>query len=281
MQSTPVAPTRPNSIKITWLICQFELVRLFMTRRGIVLVVAFAIIWLLLLKYPIYQAASILSNPNFMANFSELSQQLNLNYLLNWHSPELAIYWLIAAFSFPLTSVLFSSDQTASDNSLGTLRFVSLRASRNQILFGRFFGQLLIMIVLIMMTVVATWGMGALRDSSSMLAGGAELVLVTVNLVVLCLPFIALMALFNCIFNSSRLSIVATIIIIPIVSSIINLASTAWPLLESLLMILPGQQLTTTVQSDGLSSIDLTILPLIQTLCYLVLAQVILARRSL
>lgn len=281
MLSTPVAPVWPNSLKTIWLISQFELIRLFMTRRGLVLVVAFAIIWFLILKYPVYHAANIISDPDFFANFMVFSQRLNLQYLLSWHYPELAIYWLIAAFSFPLTSVLFASDQTASDNSRGTLRFVSLRASRNHILFGRFFGQIMIMIALILMTVAATWLMAISRDPSSMLAGGDELLFVATNLIVLCLPFIALMALFNCIFRSSRLSIVATIIIIPIVSTVINLATIAWPVVENLLMILPGQQLTTAVQTDGIASLATIILPLSQTLGYLLLAQLTLARRAL
>ena len=279
---TPAAlPQQPSGLKIIWLICQFELIRLFITKRGIVLVAAFAIIWFLILKYPVYQAANIMSNPNFLDNFMFFSQKLNLEYLLNWQSPELAVYWLIAAFSFPMISVLFSSDQTASDNTRGTLRFISLRANRNHILFGRFFGQLMIITALISMTILATWLMGLSRDPSALMTSGQELGLVFGNLIVLCLPFIGLMALFNAIFRSPRLSVVATIIVIPIVSSIINVASFYWPVLGNLLMVLPGQQLTRTVQSDGLSSLPMIILPLVQTVIYLALAQVVFNRRAI
>ena len=281
MPTTSVAPPRLNSFKTIGLISQFELVRLFMTKRGMVLVAAFAIVWLLILKYPIYEAASYISNPALLENLMFFSQKLNLEYLLTWQYPELAVYWVIAAFIFPATSVLFASDQTASDHNRGTLRFISLRASRFHILLGRFFGQLLIIATLIMMTVTATWCMAMWRDASSIGAGGSELVLVAVNLLVLCLPFIALMSLFNIIFNSSRLSVAATIIVIPIVSMVISFAAYGLPAIESLLMILPGHQLSGTVQNDGITSAPMIILPLVQTVVYLAIAQVILTRRSL
>jgi len=274
-------PSRPQTITIIWLICQFELVRVALTKRGLMLVIAFAISWLLLLKYPIYQAAAILSNPNYFNDFFLFSQTINLEYLLAWPYPELAIYWLIAAFVFPLTSVLFASDQLASDHNRGTLRFIALRASRNQLLFGRFLAQLIIVFSGIVLTLGATMLMALIRDPSSLLAATNQLVLIGANLFVLCLPFIALMSLFNCIFVSARLSVMATVIVIPLLSSLISLAALGSPGLSSLLIILPGQQLTSLVQADAMSSLNSAIVPLAQTVCYLVLAQQIFARRAL
>jgi hypothetical protein len=252
-----------------------------MTRRGLMLLVAFAVIWLLLLKYPVYQAAGIISDPNYFDDFVFFSQLFDLQYLLNWQSPELAIYWLIAALIFPLTSVLFSSDQIATDQSRGTLRFISLRASRHHILFGRFFAQLLIISLLIMMTASAALLMTLKRDPSLITAASVELLTISANLIVLCLPFIALMTLFNCIFKSARLSVVATVIVIPIASSLISVAALALPMLELLLVILPGQQLTTTLQANTMSSVSIAVQPLVQTIVYLALAQQIFARRAL
>jgi len=245
------------------------------------LIFAFAMSWLLLLKYPIYQAAGILSNPNYFNDFFQLSQAINLQYLLAWPYPELAIYWLIAAFVFPLTCVFFASDQLASDHSRGTLRFISLRASRNQLLFGRFLAQVIITLSLIILTVAAALTMALARDPSSLMEAAQQLLLITTNLLVICLPFIALMNLFNCIFKSSRLSVTATVIAIPLLSSLIGLMTLGSPALAQLLVILPGQQLTNLVQADAMSSPYSAILPLAQTIGYLALAQQIFSRRAL
>ncbi|WP_435275288.1 ABC transporter permease subunit [Psychrobium sp. nBUS_13] len=279
MQPTTTAPQQ-GAMRSVWLISQFELTRLFLTKRGAVLLAAFAIVWFLILKYPVSYSVGILANESFGDNITMFSSQLNLDYLLQWAYSEVAVYWLFAIFIFPFIAVLMTSDQTASDATRGTIRFLLLRTSRNQLLFGRFIGQLIIISILIALTMFAAFAMGVWREPSLALAAIPQLLLVASNLVLVCLPFIALMALFNSWIQSSKLSVVFTIILLPIVTGIISWLSGHISVLEHLLMAIPGVQLTDTVQMASFQYSSITI-PLVQTAAYLGLAQFVLTRKAL
>jgi len=95
-----------------------------------------------------------------------------------------------------------------------------------------------------------------------------------------CLPFIALMALFNSLIQSSKLSVVFTIILLPIVNGFITYFSSYVAPLEYLLYALPGVQITDTIQMANFQ-ISSVITPVAQTVVYLGLAQTVLARRAL
>ncbi|MGB0898205.1 MAG: ABC transporter permease subunit [Psychrobium sp.] len=279
MQPT-TTPPQQGAMRSVWLISQFELTRLFLTKRGAVLLAAFAIVWFLILKYPVSYSVGILGNESFGENITVFSSQLNLDYLLQWAYSEVAVYWLFAIFIFPFIAVLMTSDQTASDATRGTIRFLLLRTSRNQLLFGRFIGQLIIISILIALTMFAAFAMGVWREPGSALTAIPQLLLVASNLVLVCLPFIALMALFNSWIQSSKLSVVFTIILLPIVTGIISWLSGHISVLEHLLMAIPGVQLTDTVQMASFHYSSITI-PLVQTAAYLGLAQFVLTRKAL
>ena len=100
-------------------------------------------------------ATEIIFSDGFKIVASTLFGSLGLNALLEWPVAEFAIYWLVAVYSFPLFALFVTSDQTCSDKARGTLRFITLRATRSEILIGRFFGQFLIIVVLIFLTLIA------------------------------------------------------------------------------------------------------------------------------
>lgn len=264
-----------------WQICQFELTRLFLTKRGGILLVAFAVIWLIIFKYPILEAAKIVNNPSFGENLSGFSKTLNLQHLLDWNYSELAIYWIFAVFAFPISAILMSSDQLASDTNRGTLRFILLRCSRNQLLFGRFLGQLLILTSLIMTTLTTAFIMGIIREPSLVSGAIADYIFVAFHLLLIGLPFIAVTSLLNIVLKSSKLSVVMIIIIAPIFHAIISyLSSLAGPI-EHLLLLLPGIQLVDMLQMPSYELSVVLMTPIIQTVIYLLLAQQILSRRAL
>jgi len=264
-----------------WHICQFELTRLFLTKRGGILLLAFAIIWLIILRYPVLSAANILNGASFGDNISAFSQSMNLQHLIDWNYGELAIYWLFAVFAFPITAVLMSSDQLASDANRGTLRFILLRCSRNQLLLGRFLGQLLILASLITMTLLAAFMMGFYRDSSLVMSAMDELFFVGLNLFIIGMPYIAVTSLLNIVLKSSKLSIVMIIIVVPIFHSIVSYLSTIIAPLEILLLALPGIGLFDAAQMPAFEISQTTIVPVLQTIGYLAAAQFLLTRRAL
>lgn len=264
-----------------WHICQFELTRLFLTKRGAILLLAFAIIWAMVFKYPVLEAASLISNQNFSENISAFSETLNLGHLVSWSYAELAVYWLFAVFAFPVTAILMSSDQLASDTNRGTLRFLLLRTSRNQLLIGRFLGQLLILVSLIAMTLFAAFMLGVSRESSLATSALPAFGFVGINLLLIGMPFIAVTSLLNIILKSSKLSIVMIIIVIPIFHSVISYLSSLYDALDWLLYALPGIQLIDALQMPNMELSPTTLIPLVQTIAYLAMAQQLLARRAL
>lgn len=274
-----ITTIKSNSARSIWLISQFELTRLFLTKRGIILLAAFAIVWFFILKNLVLESVDMFNDPQTLEMVSSFLG-INLNYLSQWPYAELAVYWLISILIFPYITILMTSDQTASDAKRGTMRFLLLRTSRNELLLGRFIGQLIIMFSLIGLTVIPTLVMGMVREPSYVLTTVPQLISVYSVLLLSCLPFIAFMALLNSAYQSSKITILFTVILVPLISSIIGGLSNYLSILDYLRYALPSVQWTDTalLANFELSSIAI---PLFQTALYLVLAQVVLARKSL
>ena len=145
---------------------RYELSRLFMTRRGLLSLFAFALVWFLILRYAIYGAAQF-----FMADapgglIVSFFNSAIINNLMSWQVPELAVFWVIALYLLPIFCIALTADQTASDRARGTLRLLHLRATRDGIFFGRFIGQLLILLLLILLALMTTVMLVLIRDNS-------------------------------------------------------------------------------------------------------------------
>ncbi|MFT6328576.1 MAG: ABC-type transport system involved in multi-copper enzyme maturation permease subunit [Bermanella sp.] len=261
-------------------IALFELVRLFLTKRGLFAVAAFSICWLIVLRYAIGEAVNLLNSPNIAGFIDQVFGAIGLSKLLTWPQAELAVYWLIAVYSFPSFCLFLCADQTVGDRQRGTLRFLSLRATRAEIILGRFIGQLLILIVLLSITLAATLAMFTYREPSLFFAGLSHSLILLGYLVVAVMPFIALMSLINTFSRSARLAFIVAILFFVGGKVIVGLLAWQLPALEVLNYIFPGYQLADmAAQNAGLM---LAVgLPLIQTMILLIFAERIFARSSL
>lgn len=273
-------PKQHNSARAIWLISQFELTRLFLTKRGLILLAAFAIVWFFILKVIILESVKMLNDPSLVNQVTAWSGQLNLDYLLQWPYSELAVYWILSLFIFPFITILMTSDQTASDANRGTIRFLLLRTSRSQLLIGRFIGQAIIMASLIALTIIPSLAMGVAREPNNVLNTLPQLFLVAGNLFIVCLPFIAVMALFNVLQQSSKLSVLFALILLPLLSTMIDGFAFYLPVLKYVLYIFPSVQLTETLQLADFR-ISSIVTPLLQMTAYLGLAHVALTRKAL
>ena len=271
---------QPNAFYTVWLFAKFELTRLLFTKRGLFLLTSLATVWFFILDFLIYESVQLLRDPLLREQISAWFGEVQLDYLLQWSYAELAVYWLIGVFTFPFMAILMSSDQIASDIKRGTVRFLLLRSTRSQLLLGRFFGKTLIITIMIILSVLATLAMGINRDASQIVASTPQLALIIFNLFLLSLPYIALMSLLNAYFQSSKSSLLFAFIIIPFISSLIGYLAAYIPLAEYLLYLLPGVQLTDTIQLADFHASSLVI-PLLQTIGYLLLTQQVLVRKSL
>lgn len=261
-------------------IAQFELVRLFMTKRGLLAVAAFTICWLLVLRYPIGQAVSIISSPEMAELAKQVFGAIGLSKLLDWPEAELAMYWLIALYSFPCFCLFICSDQIVGDKQRGTLRFLTLRATRNEILFGRFLGQVLILAALMAVTLIATLAVMVFRDASLLMHGLSRSFIMLCYLIVAVMPFIALMALLNTFARSARLALVLAILFFSLGNIVIGILAWQIPALSVLDYIFPGVQLDQMAGQNSSLFSSLGI-PLLQSAILLLVAQRIFVRSSL
>ncbi|WP_064664061.1 ABC transporter permease [Pseudoalteromonas sp. MQS005] len=261
-------------------IAGFELVRMFLTKRGLIALAAFALVWLVILRYPIGQAVGIISSPDFEQIARDISGSIGLNKLLDWPEAEFAMYWLIALYSFPVFSLFICSDQTVGDRERGTLRFLSLRSTRFEILFGRFLGQLAVLTCLVGITLVATLAVLGFRDPSLLAGGVGRAVSIFLILIVTFAPFVALMSLINTFASSSRLSIVLAILYFTAGGIIVGLLEWQIPALSVLDYLFPGVQIELLARQN-LPLLSALAIPLVQTAVLLVVAQRVFARSSL
>lgn len=273
--------TPPSGISHIWLLAKYELTKRFTNKSGMVALIAFMLIWGILLLYPIKSASEFIMQPNFKEFTEALFGPGSLQHLFEWPVPELAVFWLAALYLFPMFSIFISADQFSSDKQRGSLRFLTLRVSRSSLFFGRFIGQMLIQFALIILTLLATIVMVISRDISLLLPSLTTSLLVMINLVIVLLPYTAAMAVLSLQANSARQASIFAVILWAIVSIIIAIINFQFPQLNGLSMILPGSQISSMINTQGLDSLAFAPIPLVQTVVILGLGNVFMKRSAL
>lgn len=265
----------------TWLYSRFELQRLFLTPRGWFALAAFTTIWYFLLRYPIYQASVQLQEPEIQQMLSSMLGMVGMYNLLNWSLPELSVYWALTVFFMPLAVLFATADQTCSDRSRGTLRFLTLRSSRDSIFFGRFIGQILVQALLIGLSLLATLGLAVWRVGELPLSAVNATLVIWLNLLIVLLPFTALMALCSALVRSSRLAISLAIVSIGVITGSLGYLVWHFPDLRVVLEYMPGAQLPMLLGAQGWDTLKHCGLPLLQTAVLLLIGRIVMQEKAL
>lgn len=259
----------------------FEFTRFMFTKRGIIALIGFTAIWLIALYDFVAKAADIISSPHFADFVKQGFGLAGMSKLLDWPVAEMSIYWMIAAITFPFFTLFVASDQTCSDKQRGTIRFLSLRASRLEIMLGRFFGQLAVVSCLIIITLIAVISMAIYREPSNAMDAMSIAFELFFKLVIAVTPFVGVMTFFNSYLTSSKQAIIHFILFFAVGSILIGLGQhyigdfVSW-----LLYIYPTHSFIDVVslKADIIQSV---VTPLVQTSVYLTLALVIMKRKAL
>jgi len=268
------------NISRVWAITLFELARLFASKRGLIVLSAFSCVWFLIFYFIIGSAADLISSESFKDIVQQGFGRFDLLTLLEWKLPELSVFWLVSAYTLPFFTLLFSCDQTCSDRERGTLRFILLRSSRTELLYGRFLGQLFIVSILILITLAASLLFALMNQQVVMLSAIYLSFTVLLKLIVICMPFIASMSLINVFVKSAKMSLVVYFLIYVSTAIIINVLSSFVTDISFLFYILPGEQIESVIGFEGNAFHNYAI-PLIQTVVYLLSAQWIFKRVSI
>jgi ABC-type transport system involved in multi-copper enzyme maturation permease subunit len=265
----------------TWLYSRFELQRLLLTPRGWFGLAAFSTIWYLLLRYPIYQASVQLQDPQIQQMLSSMLGMVGMYNLMNWSLPELSVYWALTVLLMPLAVLFSAADQTCSDRSRGTLRFLTLRSSRDSIFFGRFIGQMLVQALLLGLSLLATLALAAWRVGELPIAAVNAALVIWLNLLIVLMPFTALMALCSALVKSSRLAISLAIVSMGGVAGLLGYLVWHFPDLRSVLGYLPGAQLPMLLGAQGWDTLKHSVLPLLQTLVLLTAGRFVMQEKAI
>ncbi len=273
--------TSKHPIHNALLLAKFELKKALFSTRGIIGLIAFALVWFVLLWYPIREASSYLFTPESKSILNQLFQG-ELQLINAWDVAEMAMFWLAALYLFPLFNLFICADQFASDKARGTFRFLTLRASRDTLFFGRVFSYLCIQALLLIFTLVATLLLVAYREPSLLINAVMSGCYIFINIMLILLPFTALMAILSLHANSARQATVFAILLmvgLPIAIGMITyqLPSAA----EVLQWFIPGSQISAMINNYGFSNIDQTLIPLVQAAVLLFLGRNYMARIAL
>jgi ABC-type transport system involved in multi-copper enzyme maturation permease subunit len=264
-----------------WLMAQQELQASFASKRGLFVSMTFIVIWTLLLFYPIRFSVEALQNPDTHSIMLNALSVIGLERLKEWQLAEFAIYWIVALFLFPASSLLMATDQMISERNRGGLRFLTLRCSRGQIFFGRFIGHLLIQTCLIVMTLVITYLLLIFNSTQLWLEGLKIIPLLLLNLVFVVCPFIALMSLLSVLMNSVRMASLMAIMILLLGGLIVNVAASYFPFLSLLNYWIPGAQVAEISQLNPTTALFTVWHPAMQSLGFLLLGYGLFRRQAI
>lgn len=269
-------------VRNTLILAKFELKKLLFNPKGLIALIAFALVWMLILLYPIRGASDILLSPDFRQLIAGIFGESSVDKLFQWQVAEMAIFWVAALYLFPLFSIFVSADQFASDKSRGSFRFLILRTGRDSLFFGRFIGHMLIQSLLLMLTVAATILLALSRESSLLLPALSSGLVVFINIFIILLPYTASMALLSLYANSARQATIYAILLWAVSAIVIAIVNSQLPAVGELLSwILPGAQLSMMINTQGISSLIYAPIPLIQAGVLLFLGRSYMQRSSL
>jgi len=261
-------------------IAVFEWRRVFATKRGWIAILALLLVWLLVLMYVIAPAARYISNPDTSALIDLLIGD-RVESLRTWPTPEVALYWIISLYLLPFFAVIISADQMASDRARGTLRYLLLRTSRSELFFGRFIGQSVLMLLLVLASFGSVLALIALYSADRITVALQDLIVVVPSVWLVLLPFVAVMALLSVVAKSALQAIVYWVIVwivITITVGYIQRNYGPFPLLE---WMLPGSQLSSMIKNYSAHKFELASIPVIHTIVLLVVGWWVMRGRDL
>ena len=263
------------------LISQFELKRGFATRKGLLSLVTFGVVWYVILMYPLRFAADLLLQEKGLKQNLSFFDVIGFGSLQHWPIPEFGVYWQFALLIFPMLSVTIAADQTCSDRERGTLRFILLRCSRDSLFFGRFIGVMLIQAILIGATAFSALILVLYRDAALFSSALPDLLVLFVNLTLAVLPFTAMMATLSAKVKSARQATLWAVLIWTFLAGIISGFAYYLPALDFFKLLIPGYQLSDLAQLSEWQTLQLAYIPLLQSLVLLGLGRWVMARQTL
>ena len=258
-----------------------EVLRLLSTKRGLLSMIGFCLVWVAVLIYGVMPAARLVSGASESGLLDLLMDQYRLSSAELWPAPELNVYWVTCLYLLPFLAILTSADQTASDRDRGTLRYLVLRCGRLEIFFGRYLGQILIMLGVVLITLGSVLAVIAINSSDFLPESLASALPIVVSLMLLLAPYIALMAVVSVLARTARQATLYAVILWIGMSLLISYLRHWFPDASLLDWALPGSQVSDLLWLSGWETLTLAPIPIVHTLFFLAVGAVFMKRRDL
>ncbi|MFK7858688.1 MAG: ABC transporter permease subunit [Granulosicoccus sp.] len=258
-----------------------EVLRLFSTRRGFLSLTGFCLIWLAVLHYGVMPAARLFSGASESGLADLILPEIGLSGMRLWPTPELSVYWLVSLYLLPFLAIMTAADQTASDRARGTLRYLVLRCSRLEIYFGRYVGQLFILLLVVLVTLVSVYVVVTINSPENLAGAAATSPVIVVNLILVLSPYIALMALVSVLASTARQATLYAVVIWIAVSFLVSYLKRVLPEASWLDWALPGSQIGTLTGLTGWETLSVALIPIVHTFVLLLVGAVIMRKRDL
>ena len=246
-------------------IARLELFRLFGTKRGWIATIALLLIWSMIIRFVIYPAAGLISSSESATFAGAILERFGLDAITRWPSAEISFYWVLSLYLLPFFCVVMAADQIASDKFRGTLRYITLRTSRTSVFFGRFLGQAFIQFLLVVVTLATVVALVAWRTPDQLSDVIGSVPVVVSNVFIVLLPYIALMSLVSVVAKTAIQAILFAIIAWIVVLIMVAVVQSNIGPVEFLNWLLPGSQVSMLLKLSGWQTMQLAVIPLMQT----------------
>lgn len=264
-----------------WILIQFELSKFFSTSKGLWSIILFVVLWGLSLSYLINDAATTVYDPSFRAFISGLLGGHRVGGWFAWPLAQLAVCWLIVLYLFPMLVIFTSNDMFTTDKHNKTLRFLLIRASREQIFFSRILSHLIIIFIFALVAVASCLVVTTINQPDQWLTALTNSGYILTNVIIISAPFTALMALVSLAANSAKQAGIIAMLLLTLANLLVIMLTNYIPSLAVLSYVIPGVQLSDMIAQHGAATFSLSAIPIIQTLVLLALGNYWLKRSQL
>ena len=140
---------------------------------------------------------------------------------------------------------------------------------------------MVIQVLLVLITVLTVLILAIYRDINLLPAAFNSATAIVINLILVLLPFTAMMAALSASVKSARQATVWAILIWSFLAGIISLLSSYLPVLDVLKILIPGYQMSELSELAEWQTLQLAYIPLLQTLVLLAIGRWIMLRQSI
>ena len=253
--------TPPSSLANMWVLITLEITRAFTSRQGLIYLGVFSFFSYLFINYLVipYTGAEQ-GGALFDAIFRK--------------------YYRITTYGFPILCLFLAANQTGPDRERGTLRFISLRCSRDEIFFSRFISQILIQLIYITISIALLVALTTYQQGyDANVFFSALLALINIGTVIF--PFVALMALMSVLVKQPRQATFYAGILWLVSIILMGLIEKYVPMLAPLNILVLGMQFSDLNELVGASKMSLAHVAFIQCGVLLLAGRFFMGRKPL